>query len=586
MELRMLKVKEIQPSPLQPREAFDEEKLEELQDSIEEIGLLAPVIVRRHDGAFQLVAGERRWRAAQRVGLEEIPAIIREADDFESLLESLSENLHREDLTSLERENAIYELWEWGRKEDRVKSYEDLARKLGLDSSTVSSTILARRFREKEQIGPRVSTSVIVDTAGLEERERVQLIRRVERGEIKAREVREYKKAIQESSEPVKRALLETGSKLTPRAAKIIEVRLPGLFEKEQAIARVEREEAPDVGTVIETTTEIAQQQVKESLTELEIVTDEYRMLDGSARSLVRRVGGGEIIERREEFPPPQTQTDIVCPGFLELKWAVGCPFNCAWCYLQGNPLLKGDTRPQIKDFAEIEFHVKRFLEVVHPPELLNTGELADSLMHDLLPDYEGKPFSRFIIELFKSQDRHKVLFLSKSIDIQGLLQSHGEDHAIVSFSLNAVPVADRWEKAPPPESRIKAAHKLQRAGYTTRIRIGPLVPIGGWKDHYIRLIDNLLRTFAPERITLEALFGDERTIEEAKDKSWTEYLTERSTRGREIAFEVRYTIYRTLIDYLREEYDYTDVALCRETLGMWVKLGLDYRNIRCNCSW
>ncbi|MFQ6090328.1 MAG: ParB/RepB/Spo0J family partition protein, partial [Candidatus Bipolaricaulia bacterium] len=196
MELRMLKLEEIEPSPLQPREAFDEEKLAELRDSIKEIGLLAPVIVRKRDGAFQLVAGERRWRAAQQAELEEIPAIIREADDFESLLESLSENLHREDLTSLERENAIHELWQWGRQEGRIKSYEDLAQKLGLDSSTISNIILARKFREKERISPKVSTSVIVDTAGLEEKERVQLIRRVERGEIKAREVREYKKAI------------------------------------------------------------------------------------------------------------------------------------------------------------------------------------------------------------------------------------------------------------------------------------------------------------------------------------------------------------------------------------------------------
>ena len=587
MELRMLKVKEIKPSPLQPREAFDEERLKELGDSIKEIGLLAPVIVRKHDGTWQLVAGERRWRAAQEAGLEEIPAIIREVDDFESLLESLSENLHREDLSSLEREDAIYKLWEWGRKEGRVKSYEDLAKKLGLDSSTISNTIIARKFREKERISPRISTSVIIDTAGLEEKERVQLIRRVERGEIKAREVREYKKAIQESSEPVRKALLETGSKLTPREAKIIEVRLPGLFEKEQAIARVKREEAPDVGMVIETTAEIAKRRAKETSTELEIFTDEYKMLDGSTRGLVRRVGDGEIIERNEEFPLPEKQTDIVCPGFLELKWATGCPFNCAWCYLQGNALLGGnDGGRQIKDFAEIRFHVKRFLEIVHPPEILNTGELADSLMHDLLPDYEEEPFSRFIIELFKSQERHKVLFLSKSIDIQGLLQAHGQDHAIVSFSLNAAPVADRWEKAPPPDARIRAAQKLQRAGYVTRIRIDPLVPIGGWKDHYTRLIDDLFRTFVPERITLGALRGDEQTIAKAKDKTWTEYLTESSSRGREIGFEVRHAMYATLIDYLKERYNYTEVALCRETLGMWVKLGLDYRNIRCNCIW
>jgi len=583
MELRMLKVKEIEPNPLQPRVDFDEEKLEELRDSIKELGLLAPVIVRRHNGVFQLIAGERRWRAAQEAGLEEIPAIVREADDFESLLESLSENLHREDLSSLERENAIYELWERGRKEGRVKSYEDLAKMLGLDSSTISNTILARKFREKERISPKVSTSVIIDTAGLKEEERVQLIRRVERGEIKAREVREYKKAIQESSEPVKRALLETGSKLTPQEARIIEVRLPGLFEKEQAVARVQREEAPDVGMVIETTTELARRRPKETETELEIITDEYQLLDGSTRGLVRRVGGGEIIERCEEFPPPQHQTDIVCPGFLMLKWASGCPFNCAWCYLQSQ---EGGMERRIKDFAEVEFHLKRFLEVVHPSELLNTGELADSLMHDLLPEYEGEPFSRFIIELFKDQDRHKVLFLSKSIDIQGLLQAHGQDHVIVSFSLNAAPVAERWEKAPAVEARIQAAQRLHRAGYPTRIRIGPLVPIGGWKDHYRRLIDELFKAFIPERITLGALWGDERTIATTEDKSWTEYLTEQSDRGREIAFEARYALYATLIDYLREEYGYTEVALCRETLGMWVKLGLDYRDIRCNCVW
>lgn len=589
MELRMLKLEEIEPSPLQPREAFDEEKLAELRDSIKEIGLLAPVIVRKRDGAFQLVAGERRWRAAQQAELEEIPAIIREADDFESLLESLSENLHREDLTSLERENAIHELWQWGRQEGRIKSYEDLAQKLGLDSSTISNIILARKFREKERISPKVSTSVIVDTAGLEEKERVQLIRRVERGEIKAREVREYKKAIQESSEPVRKALLEVGSKLTPREAKIIEVRLPGLFEKERAIARVEREEAPDVGTVIETTTEIAERPEKETLTELEMFTDEYQMLDGSTRGLVRRVGGGEIIERREEFPHPERQTDIVCPHFLELKWATGCPFNCSWCYLPETALPEGNgERCQIKDFSEIEFHVKRFLEVVHPPEILNTGELSDSLMHDLLPDYQDQeePFSRFIIELFKTQDRHKVLFLSKSIDIQGLLQARGQHCTIVSFSLNAAPVADRWEKAPPPEARIQAAQQLHRAGYPTRIRIDPLVPIGGWKDHYTRLIDDLFSAFVPERITLGALRGDEGMIARAADKTWTEYLTEESDRGREIGFEVRHAMYSTLIEHLERRHDYTEVAICRETLGMWVKLGLDYRNIRCNCIW
>src|SRR5262245_57272114 len=93
----------ISPNPNQPRVDFDEESLAELAASIEQIGVLQPVLVRDlGDGSFQLIAGERRWRAASRAGLTTIPAIVRKTDDMQSIEEALVENLHRQDLTPLE----------------------------------------------------------------------------------------------------------------------------------------------------------------------------------------------------------------------------------------------------------------------------------------------------------------------------------------------------------------------------------------------------------------------------------------------------------------------------------------------------
>lgn len=135
--LEDIAVGSIEPNPLQPRIHFDEEALAELAESVREIGVLQPVLVRPlANGTFQLIAGERRWRAATRAGLALIPAIIRDTDDLGSIERALIENLHRQDLTPLEEAAAYQQLIE-----DFTLTHEQVATRVGKSRSAVSNTL-------------------------------------------------------------------------------------------------------------------------------------------------------------------------------------------------------------------------------------------------------------------------------------------------------------------------------------------------------------------------------------------------------------------------------------------------------------
>jgi ParB family transcriptional regulator, chromosome partitioning protein len=132
-----LPVGSILPNPHQPRVHFDEESLAELAASIREIGVLQPVLVRPlEDGTYQLVAGERRWRAARRAGLQLIPAIVRSADELATVERALVENLHRQDLTPLEEAAAFQQL-----VEDFGLTHEQIAGRVGKSRSAITNTL-------------------------------------------------------------------------------------------------------------------------------------------------------------------------------------------------------------------------------------------------------------------------------------------------------------------------------------------------------------------------------------------------------------------------------------------------------------
>ena len=136
-ELRQIPVVKISANPHQPREAFDDDALASLAASIDALGVLQPILVRpMGDDAYELIAGERRWRASQLVGLESIPAIVRVIDDNASLQQALVENLHREDLNALEEAAGYQQLIdEFGLTQD------DVASRVGRSRSAVANTI-------------------------------------------------------------------------------------------------------------------------------------------------------------------------------------------------------------------------------------------------------------------------------------------------------------------------------------------------------------------------------------------------------------------------------------------------------------
>ena len=127
----------IKPNRFQPRDHFDEEALALLADSIREVGVLQPVLVRPvGDGEFELVAGERRWRAARRVGLQTIPALVRETDDAAALEQALVENLHRDDLNPLEEASAYQQLIE-----EFGLTHDEVAARVGRSRTTITNTL-------------------------------------------------------------------------------------------------------------------------------------------------------------------------------------------------------------------------------------------------------------------------------------------------------------------------------------------------------------------------------------------------------------------------------------------------------------
>jgi ParB family chromosome partitioning protein len=145
----------ITPNPRQPRQHFDEDALEELAASIREVGLLQPVVVRKvMPGRFELVMGERRWRACQQAGLEHVPAIVRGTPDDELLREALMENLHREQLNPLDEAAAYQQLLD-----DFSATHDELARKVGRSRPHISNTI--RLLQLPPDVQRRVAAGVL-----------------------------------------------------------------------------------------------------------------------------------------------------------------------------------------------------------------------------------------------------------------------------------------------------------------------------------------------------------------------------------------------------------------------------------------
>ena len=150
-----LPVAQIRPNDVQPRQVFDEEAMEELVHSVREIGVLQPVVVRRRGpDEYELVMGERRWRATQAAGRDVIPAIVRETDDVDMLRDALLENLHRSQLNPLEEAAAYRQMLD-----DFACTHEELADRIGRSRPQISNTL--RLLKLSPAVQRRVAAGVL-----------------------------------------------------------------------------------------------------------------------------------------------------------------------------------------------------------------------------------------------------------------------------------------------------------------------------------------------------------------------------------------------------------------------------------------
>ncbi len=148
-------IERIHPNPYQPREVFDETKLKELVDSVREKGIIQPLIVRKNKAnEYELIAGERRWRAAQKVGLKEVPVVIKDVSDKESLEIAIIENIQRADLNPVEEARGYKRLME-----EFSYTQEEMATQVGKERATISNHL--RILKLPEQVLSNISDGLL-----------------------------------------------------------------------------------------------------------------------------------------------------------------------------------------------------------------------------------------------------------------------------------------------------------------------------------------------------------------------------------------------------------------------------------------
>jgi ParB family transcriptional regulator, chromosome partitioning protein len=142
--LTLLSINEIRPNALQPRKDFDDETITELTASIKEKGILQPIVVRQAAGGYEIIAGERRWRAAQRAGVVKVPVVVKDASDMEALELALIENLQREDLNPIEEASGYHHL-----VEEYGLTHEEVSLRIGKDRSTITNQLRLLRLSDE-----------------------------------------------------------------------------------------------------------------------------------------------------------------------------------------------------------------------------------------------------------------------------------------------------------------------------------------------------------------------------------------------------------------------------------------------------
>jgi spore photoproduct lyase len=290
---------------------------------------------------------------------------------------------------------------------------------------------------------------------------------------------------------------------------------------------------------------------------------------------ITQRPRRSKFIRYFDKTPP-----GIVCPHFYILAHGNGCIFRCAYCYLQ----LTFRGRVQQTIFTNTGAMLREVEQFLGREEaaVLNAGELSDALAVD---DRTG--LTKELVPRFAAQDRHLLLLLTKSTNVDNLLPLEHNGRTVVSFSVNAADVAAKYELgSPSPRERVEAARRAASAGYPIRFRVDPVIPVPGWEDSYRSLLEHILEVAPPERITFGSLryFPNVKTYARklGRDTSVFEYASERTPADnrRRVPTPLRLRIYKYLMALVPPE---IPTGLCKETEACHRALGIE--DVVCNCT-
>ena len=291
----------------------------------------------------------------------------------------------------------------------------------------------------------------------------------------------------------------------------------------------------------------------------------------------------------------------MICPHFDRLKLASnGCFYQCDWCYLK---LTYRAAFPFITiraEYDKIKEHIYRRLNQSTAPVIFNSGELADSLSMEHLTR-AGREF----IPWFGHSENGYLFMLTKSDNVDNILDLPHNGHTIIAWSMNHDMVSRKFEiGAPPFERRLEAAYKVQKAGYPVRIRLDPIVPFEGWRKAYSETINQIFKRVSPERVTLGTLrfekgFYDMRNSIFTTGPDLPRFMEEmvpmfgpkrfsgsKKPRSGKYSFteEKRIEIFGFMINEI-QKYSDCRVALCKESARVWKKVSLPLSKCSCVCQ-
>ena len=276
------------------------------------------------------------------------------------------------------------------------------------------------------------------------------------------------------------------------------------------------------------------------------------------------------------------------CPNYWHFSPYGFCPYDCQYCYLAGTPGVK--FSPTVKIFVnigEILDQIAGTASKLFEPTAFYLGKLQDGLALEPLTGY-----SRTLIAFFAQQKYARLTLLTKSANVDNLLDLDHQGHTILSWSLNPTEICDAFESnLPLPNERIVAMRKCADAGYPLRAVIMPIIPVEGWQKIYADFLENLLGSVPLDRITLGQIcsYSGALQLTERKlgsDNPISNMLEKGKSKDGRVRFPIklRIGVYKYLVDTIRKLQPKLQIGLCMEEADTFKALGMENSIGCCNC--